>query len=93
MATMKRIQLSVEPELYDLIRELSQETEQSMSGLVAEFLMEVAPIMEKNLQVIKMAKQVKEKGRERVSAHLEATLKLMEDELDQVKKAYDNKVQ
>lgn len=93
MATMKRIQLSVESELYDLIREISNETGSSMSGLVAEMLMEVAPILEKNLKVIKMAKQVKEKGRERVSAHMEATLKVMEEELEQVKKAYDSKLQ
>ncbi len=93
MGALKRIQLSVEPEMYELVRALAEETDTSMSGLVAEYLMEVAPILEKNLQIIRMAKQVKEKGRERVTAHLETTLKVMEEEVEQMKKAYDNTIQ
>lgn len=93
MGTMKRIQLSVEPEIYELVRALAEETDSSMSGLVAEYLMEVAPILEKNLQVLRMAKQVRDKGRERVTSHLESTLKIMEEELEQMQKAYDSKVQ
>lgn len=90
---MKRIQLSVEPEIYNLVRDLASETDTSMSRTINEFLLEVAPILEKNLQVIRLAKQMKDKGKERVTDHLERTLKLMEDEVAQARQAYEEKVQ
>ena len=44
-----RVQLTIEPELGDLLKELAQETNSSLSGLIAELLMEMAPVLEKNL--------------------------------------------
>lgn len=93
MAIKKKIQLSVEPEIYDLIRELSQETETSMSAFIAEYLLQIAPILEKNLEIIKMAKQVKEEGRKRVSSYLEEIVNVMEEEIKQVKEASEHAIQ
>ena len=45
----------------------------SLSGLIAELLMEMAPVLEKNLELMKMASKIKGSGRERITAHMEAT--------------------
>ena len=42
-----RVQLTIEPELGDLLKELAQETNSSLSGLIAELLMEMAPVLER----------------------------------------------
>ena len=60
-----RIQLTVEPELGDLLKALATETNSSLSGLIAELLMEQAPVLEKNLELFKMAAKLKKSGRER----------------------------
>ena len=43
------VQLTIEPELGDLLKELAQETNSSLSGLIAELLMEMAPVLERTL--------------------------------------------
>ena len=88
-----RVQLTIEPELGDLLKELAQETNSSLSGLIAELLMEMAPVLEKNLELMKMASKLKGSGQQRVKAHLEATLKIMEEEVAQGMKALDHLTQ
>ena len=60
-----RVQLTIEPELGDLLKELAQETNSSLSGLIAELLMEMAPVLEKNLELMKMASKLKGSGQQR----------------------------
>ena len=88
-----RIQLTVEPELGDLLKALATETNSSLSGLIAELLMEQAPVLEKNLELFKMAAKLKKSGREKITAHMEATLKIMEQEVEQGMKALDHLTQ
>lgn len=88
-----RVQLTIEPELGDLLKELAQETNSSLSGLIAELLMELAPVLEKNLELMKMASKIKGSGREKITAHMEATLKIMEEEVAQAMKAMDHRTQ
>lgn len=92
MAKM-RIQLSVEPELGALIRDLADETNESMSGLIADLLMEVAPVLEKNLEMIRAAKKLKDSGRERVKKHMELTIQKMEEELKRAQEIHEMKMQ
>lgn len=88
-----RIQLSVEPELGALLKNLAHETNSSTAGLISELLMEMAPILEKNLTLIRMAKTLQEKGKDTVKAHLEKTLEVMEKEISQATEALDKKLQ
>ena len=55
--------------------------------------MEMAPVLEKNLKLMKMASKLKGSGQQRVKAHLEATLKIMEEEVAQGMKALDHLTQ
>ena len=84
-----RVQLTIEPALGDLLKALPQETNSSLSGMIAELLMEMAQVLEKNLELMKMASKLKGSGQQRVKAHLEATLKIMEQEVEQGMKALD----
>ena len=84
-----RVQLTIEPELGDLLKALPMKPT-SLSGLIAELLMEMAPVLEKNLELMKMASKIKGSGRERITAHMEATLKIMEEEVAQGMKALDH---
>jgi len=88
-----RIQLTVEPELGDLLKALATETNSSLSGLIAELLMEMAPVLEKNLELMKMASKLQRSGQERVKAHMEQALKVMEEEVAQAMKAMDHRTQ
>ena len=85
-----RVQLTIEPELGDLLKEMAVLTGSSLSGLIAELLMEQAPVLEKNLELFKMAAKLKKSGREKITAHMEATLKIMEEEVAQGMKALDH---
>lgn len=88
-----RVQLTIEPELGDLLKALAQETNSSLSGLISELLMEMAPVLEKNLELMKMASKLQRSGQDRVKAHLEQTLKVMEEEVAQGMKALDHLTQ
>lgn len=93
MMPKTRIQLTVEPELGDLLKALSKETNSSLSGLIAELLMEMAPVLEKNLELMRMASRLKQSGQAKVRAHMEKTLKVMEQEVEQGMKALDQRLQ
>lgn len=93
MRPKTRIQLTVEPEMGDLLKALAQETNSSLSGLIAELLMEMAPVLEKNLELMRMASRLKGVGQQRVKAHMEETMKIMEEEVAQGMKALDHLTQ
>ena len=93
MRPKTRIQLTVEPELGDLLKALARETNSSLSGLIAELLMEMAPVLEKNLELMQMASRLKGQGQQRVKAHMEETLKIMEEEVEQGMRALDHLTQ
>lgn len=88
-----RIQLTVEPELGDLLKELATETRSSLSGLIAELLTEMAPVLEKNLEIMRMARKVEKSGQDKIKAHLDHTLKVLETEIEQAMEAMEHRSQ
>lgn len=83
-----RIQLTVEPELGALLKELATETRSSLSGLIAELLLELAPVLEKNLELMRVARKLEQAGQDKIKAHLDHTLKVMEGEVKEALEAH-----
>lgn len=81
-----RLQALVEPEVADLFQQMSKATNKSVSVLVADLLLTLAPGLEQSLKMLKLAKQVQNNAQVKMTEHLEQTLKLMESEIEKTKK-------
>jgi hypothetical protein len=73
MATLKpRITISLEQEVYDTIKGLSEAQGSTMSGLISEFLTMVNPVQQRVLQAVKKAQSLDTESKANVVASLEA---------------------
>ena len=88
-----RVQLTIEPELGDLLKELAQETNSFPVRPHRRTTHGDGPGSRKEPELMKMASKLKGSGQQRVKAHLEATLKIMEEEVAQGMKALDHLTQ
>lgn len=80
MARKPRLQVAIEPEVDVLLKEMSEMTGESVSGLVADLLLSLAPALEQSLDAMKMAKNLEQEARDRVAQRLEEMAQIMEEE-------------
>jgi hypothetical protein len=80
--TKVRLQILVEPEVANLFKKMSLATNESVSSLVAGLLLNLAPGLEQSKKMIELAHKMKSDAQEKVSQHLEKTLKIMEMEVE-----------
>lgn len=74
MATQKpRITISLEQDVYDTIRGLSDAQGCTMSGLISEFLTMVNPVQQRVLQAVKKAQSLNVESKADMVASLEAS--------------------
>lgn len=72
MATAKpRITVTLEPDVYETIRELSEVQGRTMSGLVSEFLVLVNPVQQRVLRAVKKAQAINVESKANMVASLE----------------------
>lgn len=88
-----RLQALVEPEVADLFQQMSKATNKSVSVLVADLLLTLAPGLEQSLKMLKLAKQVQNNAQGKMTEHLEQTLKLMESEIEKNKEVFEKMMQ
>lgn len=88
-----RLQALVEPEVADLFQQMSKATNKSVSVLVADLLLTLAPGLEQSLKMLKLAKQVQNNAQGKMTEHLEQTLKLMEAEIEKNKEVFEKMMQ
>lgn len=88
-----RLQALVEPEVADLFQQMSKATNKSVSVLVADLLLTLAPGLEQSLKMLKLAKQVQNNAQGKMTEHLEQTLKLMETEIEKNKEVFEKMMQ
>lgn len=69
-----KIQVVLDRRWYDLIKGLSQETGQSMSGLVAEIISGMGPTLEKMLEARLLAKQLEGESLDVITKRFEAAI-------------------
>lgn len=74
MATAKpRITVTLEPDVYETIRGLSEAQGCTMSGLVSEFLTMVNPVQQRVLQAVKKAQSLNVESKANMVSSLEAS--------------------
>lgn len=88
-----RLQTVVEPEVAALFNQMAEATNKSVSALVADLLLTLAPGLEQTLKMLQLAKHVQTQAQGKVTEHLEQTLKLMEAEVAKNKDALEKMLQ
>lgn len=88
-----RLQTLVEPEVADLFQQISEATNKSVSALIADLLLTLAPGLEQSLKMLKLAKQVQTNAQGKITQHLEQTLKLMESEVEKSRDTLEKMIQ
>lgn len=88
-----RLQTVVEPEVAELFHQMAEATNKSVSALIADLLLTLAPGLEQSLKMLQLAKQVQNNAQGKITKHLEQTLKLMEAEVDKNKNDLEKMMQ
>lgn len=65
-----RVQIMVEPEVYELLRSLSEETGQPISPMVNSLLVSLAPGLESTLKMARLVKKLDRDAKESLQGHL-----------------------
>lgn len=65
-----RIQILVEPEMFQLLRSLSEETGQPLSPMINSLLESLAPGLESTLTMARMVKKLDRETKDALSGHL-----------------------
>lgn len=66
----QRVQIMVEPEVYELLRALSDETGQPISPMVNSLLVSLAPGLESTLKMARLVKKLDRDTKESLQGHL-----------------------
>lgn len=69
-----KIQVVLDRRWYDVIKGLSQESGQSMSGFVAEIVAEMGPTLEKMLEARLLVKKMDGEARDKITRQFEAAI-------------------
>lgn len=88
-----RLQTLVEPEVAELFHQMAEATNESVSALIADLLLTLAPGLEQSLKMLKLAKQVQTNAQGKITQHLEQTLKLMESEVEKSRDTLEKMIQ
>jgi hypothetical protein len=78
-----RIQVTLPPEVMDMLRELSELTGQSMGGMVSELMREALPTLRVTAEAIRRVKEAPREAQAMLARHAnEASIKLAQTQLE-----------
>lgn len=77
----QRIQILVEPEMFKLLHDLSEETGKPLSPMINSLLESLAPGLESTLSMARMVKKIDKETKETLSSHLSRVSESMREKV------------